>query len=257
MVDFHVTADPSHYDESAEDYDLLNEMNSRVINQVLESILKQYQVKNVLDLTCGTGSQVFWLKKCGFNVTGSDFNPEMLNIAKSKASDKGIDVRFIEGDMRSLQVGKFDAVITIFNAIGHLTKKDFEVAVQNVYKNLKDNGVYIFDIFNLNYLLHGDNITKLTIDWLKDNDGKKVREIQYSTIDEEGILASYTTSIVLDGSRQPNVSEKKQTLQVYSASQIEDLLKRCGFETIEQLGADGAKFDDFSTERILTVARKI
>lgn len=32
--------------------------------------------------------------------------------------------------MRTSHVGEFDAVITIFNAIGHLTKTDFEKTLQ-------------------------------------------------------------------------------------------------------------------------------
>ena len=58
------------------------------------------------------------------------------------------------------QVGQFDAVITIFNAVGHLTKQDFKKAIQNIYTNLNDRGLYVFDIYNLNYLLYKDNITK-------------------------------------------------------------------------------------------------
>lgn len=59
----HRSADPSHYNEDAEEYDILNEEHSQVINQLLDDILKQHGVKTVLDMTCGTGSQVFWLTK--------------------------------------------------------------------------------------------------------------------------------------------------------------------------------------------------
>lgn len=66
--------------------------------------------------------------------------------------------------MRTAKIETFDAVITIFNAVGHLTKVDFETTMRTIHANLKDGDMYIFDIFNLHYLLHGDNITKLTID---------------------------------------------------------------------------------------------
>ena len=61
----HRSAKPSHYNKQAKHYDVLNEENSKVINQTLENILKNYNVKTVLDLTCGTGSQVFWLASRG------------------------------------------------------------------------------------------------------------------------------------------------------------------------------------------------
>lgn len=49
--------------------------------------------------------------------------------------------------MRDIKVGSFDAVITIFNAVGYLTKKGFEKAMRNIYNNLNNNGLYVFDIF--------------------------------------------------------------------------------------------------------------
>lgn len=257
MIDSHYSAEPSHYDEGAKDYDILNEANSRQINQVLDEILRQYKVESVLDLTCGTGSQVFWLTKCGYKVTGSDINATMLNIAKDKVKKDRLDVKFLEGDMRTLQLGKFDAVITIFNAIGHLTKQDFEVAIRNIHENLKKGGLYIFDIFNLTYLLQGDHITSLTIDCLKDVDGNKVRKIQYSTIDKDGILASFTTSIVQRDTNKPEVSQNEQTLQVYSSQQLEDVLQKNGFEVIGQRGVGGSKFLEHETDRILMIARKL
>lgn len=256
MKDSHSSADSTHYNDSAESYDILNEKNSRQINQVIEEILREHQVESVLDLTCGTGSQVFWLAKCGYKVTGSDINKAMLEIAKDKAKKDQLDVELLEGDMRSINPGTFDAVITILNAVGHLTRQDFELAIKNIRKNLNDGGLYIFDIFNLNYLFHSDNITALTIDWFKESEGKKIREIQYSTIDEKGILASYTTSIKQTGSDEPEIFESRQTLQIYSASQIKELLQRCDFEVIDQCGADGSKFVEHETERILTIARK-
>ncbi len=36
--------------------------------------------------------------------------------------------------MRLIQGGRFDAVITIFNAVGHLTSANFECAIQYICK---------------------------------------------------------------------------------------------------------------------------
>ena len=255
MEDFpHVSAKPSHYDDDAREYDTLNEKNSQELNGLLDGILKKYKAKTVFDLTCGTGSQVFYLAKRGYVVTGADINVKMLEIARSKVED--LDVRFLQGDMRSVQLGKFDAAITIFNAVGHLTKSDFEKAMRNIHENLQDGGLYIFDIFNLSYLLEEDNITKLTIDWQKDEGKKRVRKVQYSTVNKEGVLASYTTSFLQEeGSNE--VLKDKQTLQIYSAEQLQEMLKRSGFEVVEQLGADGAQFIEDKTERILIAALKV
>ena len=118
-------------------------------NGVIEKLLKTHKVRTVLDLTCGTGSQVFFLAKHGYEVTGADFSPALLERARKRAQNEKKDIRFIDGDMRTLKVGAFDAIITIFNAVGHLTKAGFEKAMRNICQNLKEGGIYVFDILNL------------------------------------------------------------------------------------------------------------
>jgi ubiquinone/menaquinone biosynthesis C-methylase UbiE len=252
----HTSAKASHYDTSAEHYDAFNEENSKIINQFIEKTLQKYNVKTVLDLTCGTGSQVFWLAKRGYDVVGSDINAKMLSIAKEKAQKEALDIPFLKGDMRTAKVGTFDAVITIFNSVGHLTKSDFEKTMRNIHRNLNEGGIYIFDIFNLSYLMKDNNITKLTIDWQTITDNAKIREIQYSTIDKNGTLASYTIDHVQTASDKPKISKSSQTLQVYTAKQLKEMLQRNGFKVLRQCGIDGSRFIENKTERIMTIAKK-
>ena len=165
----HVSAKPSHYDKEAEFYDQFNEHGSSLINRYIETTLHKHKAKTVLDFACGTGSQVFYLIKNGYHVTGLDISRKMLSIAQNKAKKAHLEVPLILGDMRTKQAGTFDAVITIHSAIGHLTKNDFDKSLKNIYKNLNTKGLYIFDIFNLDYLQEGENITHLTIDGQKKN----------------------------------------------------------------------------------------
>lgn len=253
----HTTAKPSHYNKESEHYDAFNEESSRVINQTIEHILKKHNVRTVLDLTCGTGSQVLWLIKSGYEVVGVDISTMMLKVAKKKAKQEKLDIKFLEGDMRNFYVGKFDAVITIFNSVGHLTKLDFEKSMRNVNSNLKPGGIYIFDINNLDYLLKDNNITKLTIDWQVTKLDTKIRDIQYSTISFDGVLASHTISYEQKNDEKPRIAESFQTLQIYSAQQLKEMLAKNGFEVLEQLAIDGSTFVADETDRILTVARKI
>ena len=252
----HTSASPTHYDKEAKHYDAFNEERSVQINQVIEHILQESNIKTVLDLTCGTGSQVFWLAERGFDVVGIDINEEMHSIAREKTKQKNIPLRFEHGDIRTSQVGQFDAVLTIFNSIGHLTKADFELALQNIYTNLNSGGLYVFDIFNLDYLLHEDNITKLTIDWQKKNGDVTAREIQYSTISKDGILASYDIYHEQKWDEAPAISTAFQTLQVYSAQQLKALLEQRGFEILQQTDIDGSPLSPLVSERILTIAIK-
>lgn len=252
----HLSALPSHYNEDATHYDAFNEENSKTINRTIEKFLRTQKARTVLDVTCGTGSQVFWLAKAGFDVVGSDINARMLAIAKKKAKGRKLAVKFIKNDMRNIKVGKFDAVISIFNAIGHLTIKDFTQTIRNSADNLNDQGLLIFDIFNADYLRHKDNITKFTIDWLKATNDVTARVIQYSTIDDKGIMASFTIAYEQRKNGKPKLSQSAQTLQTYSALELRSLLSNNGFKVIKQCSIDSTKFERLKTDRILTIARK-
>lgn len=257
----HNSITSSHYNKEADTYDSFNEQKSANSNLNIELLLKKYKVKSVVDLTCGTGSQVLWLTKKGFEIEGYDISPKMIKIAKEKSKKENLNIKFAKGDMRTTKAGLFDAAITIFNAIGHLTKEDFEKAIKNIYSNLNDKGIYIFDIFNLDYLLKGNNITKLTIDWLIKNGNRTFREIQYSTIDSNGILASYDIYHENVENSYPKITKSFQTLQIYNLDQLTEIVEKNGFTVIEKCGFNRDHFTKHfikeDTERILIVAKKI
>lgn len=256
----HRSAGPGHYDEAAATYDALNEANSAPTNRLLEEILRGHGAAQVLDAACGTGSQVCWLAARGFAVVGADISAAMLTIARARVARAGLDARLLQGDMRRLRPGgAFDAVLCIFNAVGHLTRPDFARAIRTAAANLRPGGLYLFDIFNLDHLLAGDNIAGLAIDWRRPTpDGGRVRKRQHSTIRPDGVLHSHTLLRQRGPGPRAPVRERRstQTLQVYSAEQLREMLRDGGLAVERQCDADdGSPLDGAATRRILTVAR--
>lgn len=258
MTTRHTSAEASHYNYAADKYDVIYEKYAEIEDEIIANILRKYKVKTVLDLTCGTGSQLIYLAQNNFEVTGSDINKKMLSIARKKVKKFKLECQLLLGDIRSTKAGQFDSVITIFNSIGHLTKVDYKKALKNVNSNLKPNGIYIFDIFNLNYMLDGNNITSLTIDQMNKEKNRLIRKIQYSTIDNKGVLASHTTSIVQTAkTKRPVESKGSQTLQIYNTSELKVMLEQCGLKLIKKYGIDGSRFSEKNTKHMLLVAQKI
>jgi len=69
--------------------------------------------RRALDFGCGTGRSSRFLKSCGFEVVGIDIAAEM--IARARATDPAGDYRLLpSGDLRSLQGGAFDLVLSMF-----------------------------------------------------------------------------------------------------------------------------------------------
>ncbi|MBT7296161.1 hypothetical protein HN836_00760 [Candidatus Woesearchaeota archaeon] len=158
--------------------------------------------------------------------------------------------------MRKVRKGKFDSVISIFNAIGHLSKSDFEIAIKNIANNLKSNGLYIFDILNYDFMKN-NFITHEFIDTCRDVDGVKYVRFNNNKLNRTKQIMSMNQKIYIqNGFNKLNISKKAWDMQIYSSNQLKKILDKNGFEVLEFLSMDGKKFDKDKSLFILTIARK-
>ena len=106
--------------------------------------VKQMQGRDLLDVACGTGGHLVYLKK-HFQVTGVDASQAMLKKARAKCPK----ARLIQGDMRSFRLRKqFDVLTCLFSSIGHLpTETDLEKTIANFARHVKPNGLVIIEPF--------------------------------------------------------------------------------------------------------------
>jgi ubiquinone/menaquinone biosynthesis C-methylase UbiE len=83
-------------------------------DRILDLVLGGRAALDALDAGCGTGFLAFELTARGHRVTGVDFAPAMVAEARRKAHERGVAVRFEEGDIEQLpfEAGTFDLVIS-------------------------------------------------------------------------------------------------------------------------------------------------
>lgn len=108
----------TNYDQNAFTYNTKVEVQFMIEQMPLQSGMA------VLDIGCGTGRHSIELAQRGFNVTGVDLTPEMLNEARQKSAAAGVDVEWVEGDATQFaRIGAYDAAICIceggFNLTDH------------------------------------------------------------------------------------------------------------------------------------------
>jgi len=96
----------------------------------------------ILDVGCGSGRDLLWLKNCGFSVTGFEKSPEMAALAR-----KNTGCRVLEGDFKSYDFSliRADAVILI-GALVHTPHVHFKDVLRNVVVALKDNGLMLITV---------------------------------------------------------------------------------------------------------------
>ncbi|HEY4450418.1 MAG TPA: methyltransferase domain-containing protein [Solirubrobacteraceae bacterium] len=74
---------------------------------------------DLLDVATGSGNVAILAAQAGARVTGLDLTPELLDAARARAADGGLEIDFIEGDAEELpfQDGSFDRVTSCFGVM--------------------------------------------------------------------------------------------------------------------------------------------
>jgi ubiquinone/menaquinone biosynthesis C-methylase UbiE len=98
----------------------------------------------LLDVACGTGAHISFLKKY-YVVEGVDLSEEMLSVARGRHPE----IVFHRGDMAKFALGRrFDAVVCLFSAIAYMkTRRRLGAAILNMSRHLAPGGVMIVEPF--------------------------------------------------------------------------------------------------------------
>lgn len=136
------------------DYDIIAAYYDKVIgkgyetNEYIRKKINRYNknVKTVLELGCGTGSNMLHFSK-DTDLTGIDISGKMLKIAKKKLPW----CKFYRQDIRTFSFNKkYDLIICLYDTLNHvLLFSDWKRIFENVNKHLNNKGLFIFDINTL------------------------------------------------------------------------------------------------------------
>jgi SAM-dependent methyltransferase len=102
----------------------------------------------VLELGCGSGRLTVPIAQSGIETVGVDLSASMLDAARAKARAAGVEIQFLEADMRSFELPRrFAAIFIPGNSLLHLvTIQDLKQCLGCVRRHLVDGGRLVFDI---------------------------------------------------------------------------------------------------------------
>ena len=199
----------------------------------------------ILDLACGFGRHANRLAALGHTVTGVDYMPGFLEIARQQAQAMGVQVDYQQADMRHLSFdAEFDRVVLIFTSFGYFGDDDNLQVIKNAAHALKPGGLLGFDI------PHRDALAgKPPSDHVIDKDGDLV--INRLSFDSLTGRFHNRRLLVRDGVSK----EKPFSIRLYSAQEIGNLLGKAGLEIEQLLGAYGQPLSNQS-QRLIVLAKK-
>ena len=244
------------YDLLAPFYDAINaEIDYEKWADFIEKILNKEcksRPELVLDLGCGTGKMTLELARRGYDMTGIDYSPEMLDIARSLAEEEGHDILWLCQDMREFELyGTVDAVVCCLDCINHLENEDdLDSCFKLVHNYLIPDGIFIFDI-NARYKF--ENIYADNTFSMEEDGGVCIWENYYDP--ETRLCDFYITLFKECSDGRYERYDEDQTERMYTLADIKSSLERCNLEFIAAYGDLDCSEGNDDCERIYIVAK--
>lgn len=211
----------------------------------IESEINHDKNCRILDVGCGTGRHAIELAKRGYSVTGVDLSVNMLDKAREKATEAGVQVDFQVADARNLQfVHKFDLVIMICEGAFPLMETDemnyqiLECAAHAIKKDSNHSKLIFTTLNGLFPLFHSVK------DFINSN------MVEGDSIENNFDLMTFRDKSnleVVDDVGKTKILECDE--RYYVPSEITWLLKSLNFDKIDICGC---KIGEFSREDQLT-----
>lgn len=135
------------YSHLAKIYDrVMTHVNYPMWSDFALKILKNKGIKNILDISCGTGKHLQMMGLKGADIFAADISTAMLREAQKNLM--GRDIFFITQDacFNCIKDENFDAVIMLYDSINYITnQKNVLNLFRGVKRILRKDGLFLFD----------------------------------------------------------------------------------------------------------------
>jgi ubiquinone/menaquinone biosynthesis C-methylase UbiE len=201
---------------------------------------------DLLDLACGHGRIANRLAERGARVVGLDATPLFLDRARKEATARGVEVEYVEGDIRSLpwEDSSFDRVLSWFTSFGYFDDEGNRRVLREARRVLRPEG---------SLLIENNNLAGLLPRWLpavvveRDSDFL----VDRSSFDPTTGRAATERVLVRDG----RVRRFAFSVRMFIAVELRDWLLDAGFTAVDFYDEEG---EPLTTDgrRMITVARR-
>jgi SAM-dependent methyltransferase len=204
--------------------------------------------RRVLDLACGHGRITLPLARAGWQVTGLDLSVRSLEVARAAADQEGLEVEWVEGDMRKPPPGPFDAVVNVFTAFGYFEEEaENQRVLDAVARVLASGGLFLIDTLNLLNL--AKRFRERMWDWTESG-WIFLQEHEFDVLG--GRNRARWTFVRDDGSREEIV----HSVRTYTPHELAVMLQQAGLEITGSWGDFAGSELGFDAPRIILLARK-
>jgi SAM-dependent methyltransferase len=238
------------YDRLAEDYHLIYPDWSLSVSRqgsALDALVREHlnrtEPLDVLDCSCGIGTQALGLAERGHRVAASDLSTSAAARAGAEARRRALPLTTAAADMRALPfaAASFDVVLSADNSLAHLlTEDDVRRAVGGMRRVIRDNGLLVLTAKD-----YGEaRLTRRrsTVPQVTDTGDGQVVTFQLWHWHDDGVYDFDHIQLVPDGAGSWRVRVRRATSRAWSLQELAQLTRECGFDDVTWHGVDEARF---------------
>ena len=216
------------------------------------ALKEQVKGKNLppvgLDIGCGSGYFTRAFEKQGYQMTGMDVSPEMLDKARKLADQEGVRPAFLLGDITKFKTpNRFSFVTAINDCINYLPKEKLYSAFKKVNAALCKNGLFLFDVSSER------KFYEKIANTVSADDRDDVTYLCFNSLQGDKVTMDVTLFVKRADGAFERLDERHEQY-IYKETEIVETLEKAGFEILRiegHLGADKAESD-----RICFLARR-
>jgi SAM-dependent methyltransferase len=164
----------------------------------------------------------------GMQVTGVDLVQGFLDTAADTAKNEGVKINLVKADLRTFKAEtSFDAAINLYTSFGYCeTRDEDEKILRSIANSLKKGGWFILELLGREIAVR--DFTEG--EWFER--AGKIVLTEFSVVGAWEGLQSKWILIDVTGTRTEHVHVQR----LYSSTELQDILLRCGFSSVEVYG---------------------
>lgn len=227
----------------------------------VDRLLKEYagNVRNIIDLGCGTGRHDIELSRMGYRCTGVDISQLMIDVAKRNVSEHMSHIEFMTADIREYETNaEYDAVISLFHVMSYQnTNDDILSAFKTARKLLKKKGrCFLFDVWYGPGVLTDQPCVR--VKEVEDGKNRLIRIAKPVMSDRDNVVdVNYEIFIINKETDIVGTIKETHKMRYFFRPELELLLNLAGFELIDNLDCNTLAETDFGSWTSYFVARSV
>ena len=208
-------------------------------------LIQENNSSSILEIGSGTGNLAKRFKAHNQNYQGLDYSDDMIAIAKQRNKN----CSFMQGDMSDFRLEKpVDSILITGRSTSYLTTNDdMNRTFDSIYKNLKDNGLLIFDFIDANRFIPFTKENPVIMHEALYENVNYIRESHWDTNNSlENFMLEWTAQYytITKGAKEV-IENDFSTVRVFTLNEMELFLYLNNFEIIKTIDRKTYAYDTF------------